>query len=282
MLIPVFLKKERYLLYFLLFAILATASAAFIYLLFDRWIDHILKGYYFVSYDEFTVLLGYTSAFMALTTLLKLSGEWAVYLRNDRNKNIIQLKNLQAQLNPHFLLNSMQTIYSQAMNKSESTPDTVLQLSEILKYTLYETASDYVILSRELDVMGNYIEMYRKRMDPIRVSITYNVTGDPGNKKIIPLLFLPFIENSFKHGLQGTEGKAWVDISFQIEENDLIFRIENNAGSFDRKEKAVYKGIGIGNTRKRLEIMYSARHNLIIKDEKDRFSVFLRLKLENE
>jgi len=281
LLIPRLLRQGYLFFYVLALGGLIAITAAIIYLLFDRWIDLLLKDYYFISYDEYWILLIYGAAFLSLSTLLKLSREWMLYLRGDRQKNIVQLKNLQAQINPHFLLNSLQTIYSMSMNRSEKTPETVLQLAEILKFSLYEAEYEKVSLARELEVLQDYITMYRHRLDPIRARISFHTDGDPGDLQVVPLLFLPFIENAFKHGLQGSEKKAFVHIHFRISGKMLNFDIENNIGNPDIHERNTYSGIGIENTRRRLEISYPGKHQLQINKDNGVFSVSLKVDLSS-
>jgi hypothetical protein len=278
-LIPVFLKKERILAYALLLSGLVFLTAGWIHLLFDRWIDLLLKDYYFITYDEFGILLVYAFVFLALSTLLKLSREWLLFLRRDRHEKQVQLKNLRSQINPHFLLNSLQTIYSMSLNRSEQTPETVLQLSEILKFTLYETENERVDLERELEVVKDYVDMYRHRVDPVRAEIRLDIAGEPGKLRIAPMLFLPFIENSFKHGLQGAEKEAFVHIDFLIRENFLTFTIRNNQGVSDLMENNAFSGIGISNTKQRLAILYPGKHSLEIDQNGTTFSVTLHIEL---
>ncbi|MCF8226785.1 MAG: histidine kinase [Bacteroidales bacterium] len=281
-LIPFLLKKTRYLWYAAAFILLAFGSAGMIHMLFERWIDYILKGYYFISYDEYSVLLIYAFVFLALSTLLKLAKEWAVYTRREKHKRMVQLRNLQAQINPHFLMNSLQTIYSLSLNKSEKTPETILQLSEILKFSIYETSQDRVSLKREIEVMKDYVEIYRLRVDPDRAQISFDVEGMTDDLVILPLLFLPFLENSFKHGIQGTEKRSFVEIRFQIRKNNLNFRITNNCGHPDKIENEAYSGIGIENTKKRLAISYPGKHQLDIRKNDDTFEVSMDIILERK
>jgi sensor histidine kinase YesM len=279
--VPRLLRRERLLMYAATLVLLIVTSAGLIYMLFDRWIDLLLKDYYFVNYDSFGILLLYAFVFLSLSTLLKLSGEWLLFLRRDRENKQVQLKNLRSQVNPHFLLNSLQTIYSMALNKSEQTPDTVLQLSEILKFTLYETEKEQVTLERELEVVKDYVGMYSHRVDPVRAGIRLEISGKPGTLKIAPMLFLPFIENSFKHGLQGNEKEAFVHIHFRIRENFLTFTIENNLGESDVRESREFSGIGIENTKQRLAILYPRNHSLEIDCSGKTFKVTLQIELHS-
>lgn len=279
-LIPFLLQKQHILAYIISSLILCFLSAGFIYLLFEHWIDYILKNYYFISSLQLTNLMIYTSVFVLATTLIKLSKEWFILTRNEGEKTRTQLKNLQAQINPHFLLNSLQTIYSLSLNKSEKAPDSILQLSDILKFTLYESEDELVSLERELEVVRDYVEMYRLRLDPIRAKVSLNIAGETEELKVIPLLFLPFIENSFKHGLQGSEKEAFVEIDFQINEKRVNFSIENNKGKADHIEKAGHGGIGISNTRKRLDLYYKGKFDLKVKETKETYAVNMTLDLK--
>jgi len=278
-LIPLLLRKQYIIGYVASLMMLSFLSAGFIFLLFERWIDYILKDYYFISSLKMTDLLIYTSVFILATTMIKLSKEWFLLTRNEGEKTKIQLRNLQAQINPHFLLNSLQTIYSLSLNKSEKTSDSILQLSEVLKFTLYESEDELVKLSRELEVLGDYVDMYRLRLDPIRAKISLNISGDTEDMKIIPMIFLPFVENSFKHGLQGSEKKAYVDIDFQIKEKKLNFTIENNVGNTDHIEKPQANGIGLKNTRNRLDLFYKNAYSLKVEETKEQYRVVLTIDL---
>lgn len=277
--IPRYLRKEKYLLYSLFFLLLLTAGAFFLYLLFDRWIDFILPNYYFISYYSIPQLMIYTASFLVLTTLLKLSRSWFLLLRVERMTTTHQLKSLQSQINPHFLLNSLQTIYALSLEKSERTPGVILQLSDILKYTLYETGQSRVRLEKEIAMIRDYVEMYRHRVDPIRADILLDLKGDPEETEIAPMLLIPFIENSFKHGLQGGSGEAFVHIHMAIAERLLQFQIRNSVGESDAVDLDPRKGIGIENTKQRLELLYPGRHDLKITHKGGIFEVNLQLEL---
>lgn len=279
LLVPFFLRKERVLLYTITFLADILLAASLTYLLFDQWIDLLLNNYFFISAENFRTLLIYAFVLLTLSTLLKISREWLVFLRRDRQQKLAQLKNLQAQINPHFLLNSMQTIYGMSLNKDENTPETILQLSEILKFSLYETNQSMVDLERELEVVQNYVSILRRRTDPGKTSVNLQVSGPAGKLKIIPLLFLPFIENSFKHGVQGSGKDAYVNMDFYISGNNLTFTIENSTGQADPVDSKDHQGIGIENTRQRLNAWYPTRHRLIIEKSNDTFRVKLQLKL---
>jgi sensor histidine kinase YesM len=279
-LIPRFLGREKYLIFVLLFLGLAGAGALFLYLLFDRWIDLVLPNYYFISYYSVGQLMIYTGSVLLLTTLLKLSRSWFMMLRVERLTASHQLKSLQSQINPHFLLNSLQTIYALALDKSDRTPDVILRLSEILKYTLYETGHARISLEQEIGLLRDYTEMYRDRVDPVRADIRLDVEGDTGDLEIAPMLLIPFVENSFKHGLQGESGSAFVHVRLDVSGHTLTFITRNNRGETDRVVPETRQGIGIENTRQRLELIYPGRHRLDIKANGDAFEVNLKIELK--
>lgn len=277
LLIPRLLRQERFLLFILTEGSLIFLSAGLIHLLFDRWIDLILKKYYFIASDDISILMIYTGSFIILSTLFKLSKEWISLIHAERQKNLVQFRNLQSQINPHFLLNSLQTIYSQSLNRSEETPSTVLKLSEILKFSLYESEDDRVRLDRELEIVRDYVDIYRLRLDPIRARIDLCIEGEVDERMIAPLLFLPFIENSIKHGIQASGENAYIDIRFRITPGSLNFSITNSTGLTDTPGGTKYSGIGIANTRKRLELLYPGRHKLLINREGNAFNVYLEI-----
>jgi two-component system, LytTR family, sensor kinase len=279
MAVPRFLRKEKYLLYFLSFMLLLVTGAAFLYMLFDRWIDLILPDFYFISYYNVPVLMLYTGSFMILTTLLKLSRSWFMLLRVERTTTALQLQSLQSQINPHFLLNSLQTIYALSLEGSGRTSEVILQLSDILKYNLYETGQSKVMLGKEIGMIRDYIEMYRHRTDPDITHIRLKMSGDPGDLVIAPMLLIPFIENSFKHGLRSGADSSFIEVHLTISGHQLRFMVRNSCGEEDEIELDQFKGIGIDNTIQRLDLLYPGRHSIDIENRKDIFIVNLSIDL---
>lgn len=282
LLIPRFLRKERYLLYTLGFLLLLAGGALFLYYLFGSWIDLLLPGFYFISYYNVPSLMLYTGSFLVLTTLLKLSRSWFMLLRVERITTTQQLQSLQSQINPHFLLNSLQTIYALSLEKSGRTPEVILQLSHILKYTLYETGQPTVKLRKEISLVRDYVDMYRHRLDPLQTEIKLEVKGDPGELLIAPMLLIPFIENSFKHGIMGEGQRSFVEMQMKIEGKLLEFLICNSRGKNQGPELEQPSGIGIDNTRQRLELLYPGKHKLDIRSREDKYTVKLSIQLKHQ
>jgi len=276
--IPLLLRREHYVLYLAASALLVWLDALVLYHLFDSWIDHILPGYYFIAYLGPGSLLIYTFATWMITTLLKLSRSWFMVLRMEQEKSTTELRSLRSQVNPHFLLNSLHTIYGLSLDRAPETPQAILQLSDILKYTLYETEKEEVRLADELQILEDYIALHRMRFDSSRVAVNMKVEGEAGELTVAPMLFLPFVENSFKHGVQATEKAVRVDISFSISKKELAFTISNTCPAAENAVP-VLGGIGIENTRKRLDLLYPGRHKLELGMDGDLFRVTLNLKL---
>lgn len=278
--IPRLLRKEKYFFFVGAFLILLVLGAVFLYELFDSWIDLVLPSYYFISYYSVPVLMLYTGSFLLLSSLLKLSKGWFKLMKLERMNATQQLQSLQSQINPHFLLNSLQTIYALSLEKSDRTPDVILQLSEVLKYNLYDTDQSAIKLEKELGMISDYVDMYRHRVDPKLVEIKLEVKGDPGEENIAPMLLIPFIENAFKHGLRGDPGHAFIHIDLCIADGEVIFEVANNYGTSEEVDLEETQGIGIENTRQRLELLYPGKFQLRIEDLSTTFKVRLNLEIK--
>lgn len=279
--VPSLLRTERYLLYALAFLFLIGTGAIFLFKLFDSWIDLVLPGYYFISYYSVPILMLYTGSFMLLTTLLKLSRTWFQLLRMEKMTTGQRLLSLQSQINPHFLLNSLQTIYALSLEKSERTPEVILQLSEVLKYNLYDTGQPTIKLEKEIGMIRDYVDMYRHRVDPELCEIKLDVHGEAGGLSIAPMLLIPFIENAFKHGLRGEPGHAFIHISLEIQAAELKFEVQNSYGTSEQVDLEDKQGIGIKNTRQRLELLYPGKYRLRIEDLSTTFAVNLNMELKH-
>jgi|WetSurMetagenome_2_1015567.scaffolds.fasta_scaffold12780_5 two-component system, LytTR family, sensor kinase len=282
--IPVFLSRGRYLLYTLSLIMVIPCSADLNILLFDRWIDHVLPGYYFISYYSLSDIIKIMAVYTAVTTLIKLSRGW--FMLSDANRRLSQLQKenaetelrvLKGQINPHFLFNSLNGIYSLALRNSERTPETVLKLSDILRYVIYETNADLISLSVEIKYLKDYIDLQKIRSDS-RADIEFSISGEFKNIMIPPMLLLPLVENSFKHGVKGSANKSYIKMNLHIDKNDVSFVIENNKGMVDDVELKDYKGVGLDNVRKRLEMIYPESHEFLVIDSDDFFRVDMKIK----
>lgn len=274
-LIPKLLKEERYGTYFLASAIWILLTILIHEFTFDIFFPALGTDFYMVSFADWTVLITIFSFYFILSTLLELSQSWYRLQGQKKEQLSMELQSLRGQVNPHFLFNSLNSLYSLAREESEQTADAILELSELLRYMLYEAGDEKVTLSREVKVIEDYIELQKLRVDE-STRIHFRVTGDPEKKKIAPLLIFPLIENAFKHGVKGVSESAFVDIELDAGES-IRLRIRNNKGVTDEPDEKKEGGIGLENTKRRLELLYNDKYSFTIDDATDYFEVNMEL-----
>lgn len=200
------------------------------------------------------------------------------YQQLQLEKKISELNYLKSQTNPHFLFNTLSNIYALAKKKSERTADSVLRLSDILRYMLYETQQERVSIKKEIEIIEEYIELERMRYDnTLRVRFEKD-TDDP-DTEIPPLLLIPLIENAFKHGVSETIREPYIDIYLSVRNNTLELRVENSTGPQD--STAVLKeNIGLANLRKQLSLQFR-RWRLDIDRNPHSFWIYLNIDLKS-
>jgi len=281
-LIPLLLKREKYLLYILAFVLNVIVFTQCNIYIFDYVIDYIFPEYYFISYHSNITLLTIFSVFLMVTTLIKLSVDWFYFNRNEnrelkiRNQQIqAQLSLLRSQINPHFLFNSLNVIYALAIEKKEETKEAIVQLSDILRYVIYDSDSKLVALKEEIAFLKNYIEFQQFRHQQTE-SITFKQNVEDENYQIYPMLLLPLVENSFKYGINSNIKHPFIHINLSQNDEEFVFEIENNV-SENQFEANNHSGVGLENIKKNLEIVYPNAHDLIITKTKDSFKVILKL-----
>lgn len=192
---------------------------------------------------------------------------------SERDRMEAELSLLKAQINPHFLFNTLNSIYALAIRKDERTADSVVQLSELMRYIMNNAHTNAIGLEKEIHYIDNYISLQRSRLGDT-AKIEYVCTGTPYAKQITPLILISFIENAFKHGVNPDENSE-IHISIDIVGSTLTLFVAN------RKVHSVHHegGIGLVNTRERLEMLYSGRHTLDIREDDEHYSVTLTLEL---
>lgn len=196
-------------------------------------------------------------------------------LRQDKVET--ELKLLKSQVQPHFIFNTLNNIYSFAKTGHPKAPDLIYRLSGFLSYNLYDSNKEYVPLTQELDYIRHYIELERIRYgDTLDVSM--NEFDPLEGYYVSPLLFLPFVENAFKHGPSLKVEDSWIRIDLSAKEDWLTFKIENSIPNGHGQNNSKIGGIGIENSIRRLEILYPGRHILQCKKDNDSYLVILRLK----
>ncbi len=280
--IPLLLKKEKYILYVIAFAINIIAFTQLNIWFFDFFIDFVFPEYYFVSYHSNIKLILLFSVFLVITTLVKLSVDWFYFNKQEnaelklKNQKIeMQLALLRSQINPHFLFNSLNVIYALAIGKKEETKDAIVQLSDILRYVIYDSNTTRVSLKDEITLLKNYIEFQQFRyLDTGNVSFNFLISNN--DYQIYPMLLLPLVENSFKYGIKGDINNTFINISLTQKDNLFNFCIENNF-SENEIESNGYSGLGNENLKKNLEIVYPNQYEFKISKKENTFTVNLKI-----
>ena len=238
-------------------------------------------------WEEISTALFLPLIYIFTTSFLKFFREWLNYqdialkLKETENEKLeAELKVLKAQLNPHFMFNTLNNIYSLSLDKSNLTPGIVLKLSEILSYTLYECKEDKVLVKDEIGFINNYLELEKIRIGE-KADIEFVNTGVYDHLKIAPLLFMPFIENAFKHGINQRPANPYIKIYLEFSgDKKMRFCIENNTNPNFIQEENNTNGIGLENAKKRLNLIYPNSHKLTINDSDNEFKVELELDLK--
>jgi len=200
------------------------------------------------------------------------------YLKKvEFEKATAELNFLKAQVNPHFLFNTLNNLYALILEKSDKSAESVLMLADIMKYLLAEGKEDKVILQKEIQLLHNYTALERLRKPGAEIS--FSVSGNTEKYFITPLLLLPLVENAFKYGLNTVAKNGFIRIGIICGENDLNVNVENNVPPVSNSEAMHSLGIGIENVKRRLELLYPGKYNLQIRNETASFIVNLQLKL---
>lgn len=179
----------------------------------------------------------------------------------SQEKMKAELQFLRCQIQPHFLFNVLNDLYSMALKKSDNTPEVILKLSELMRYMLQESTEDLVSVEKEVNYIRNYIELERLRYGK-RFDVNFKVNGDTIGNNITPLLLLPFVENAFKHSTINEIDKSWISVELNVDHGELQFKVANSYDPGAKKSQDVSSGIGIRNVKDRLDIIYPERYTL--------------------
>lgn len=258
---------------------IVVVAAFFNEIFFDHLVDYVLPGYYFITYySNLDLLLFYTS-FVGLTSLMSFSIEW-FELQDEKRKMAIlekekataEFKALVAQVNPHFLFNGLTVLYSLSVRESKETSSAILKLSDILRYVIYQSSENAVKLSSEAVLIRDYIDLQRYRVHPsTKIDFVYDISD---RNSISPMLFLPLVENAFKHGVHGETENAFVEINLREHDGVVKFTITNNRSSVKSEG-----GFGLKNLKERLQLTYPGRHSLEITETDNTFKVHMQINL---
>lgn len=227
----------------------------------------------------------FTFIIASASTLVTIVTDWVKQVRERQQLQTqtmaSELRFLKSQINPHFLFNTLNNLYALTLKKSDKAPEIVIKLSEMMRYMLYECNEKRVLLSKEVNYIYNYLDLEKLRQGK-NVDITFETEGEISDQTIAPLMFIPFLENSFKHGLSNQISKGFVNIRLSAERNKVYFFIENSkAEKLPQKDKnRPSGGIGLVNVHRRLNLLYPNSFELNIDDTPTTYAVNLYIELD--
>lgn len=266
-LIPYFFDKKRYFIYGLL-VIGSIFLVAFIEAYANNSWPGVTKIFFFYFYTTGT---GMAAFFLRRNMIVQRENT-----EKDKLQREMELNYLKEQVNPHFLFNSLNSIYSLSRQQSPETPDLVMQLSELMRYQLESSKKDTVLLKEELEFIENYLLLEEKRLSK-RCNVELLIIGDLLDLRIAPMLLIPFVENAIKHGAQSTNEQSTIDVSVSLKNSTLHFCVENSKPPmFSASQR---KGMGLENVKRRLNLLYSNSHSLEIEDMEKIYRVNLSIDL---
>ena len=196
-------------------------------------------------------------------------------MRAQQEKITAELQLLKAQVHPHFLFNTLNNIYSFILNGSDKAPEMIKKLSSLLYYILNDCNRKWVSLDKELSMIQDYIALEQIRYGD-RLNLSLHIQGSPKGKMISPLMLIPFVENSFKHGTSRTLTHPWVRLDIHIDKDFLEFKLTNNKPEYNI-ESTGKKGIGLNNVKKRLQLIYPESHSLNIIENEMSYEVYMKI-----
>jgi two-component system LytT family sensor kinase len=191
-------------------------------------------------------------------------------------KQEAELNYLKSQTNPHFLFNTLNNIYSLARDKSDLAPESILRLSKILRFMLYETSGKYIAIEQELKIMSDYIALEKLRYDE-SLHVNFNYDIEDMKQALPPLLLIPLVENAFKHGVSETRNQPFVDIHLSVNKRQLAFFVKNSTEP-SPGESSIKENIGLSNLRRQLELLYKD-YSLSVQESGSVFTATLKINL---
>ena len=281
-LLPRFFYKKNYLLFFLLVAVIVTTIIMIEELVFEPIYYPNTRGIQFqgVIYSLLDVmpvimiLVGFKFAWDASKKQLEVEE-----LRSSATETELQF--LKSQINPHFLFNNLNNLYSYAIEESPKTPSIILELSSVLRYMLYDCKEKYVSLSKEIDHLKNFTQLNELQIEE-RGKVGFKIENIQSEYRIAPLILTVFIENAFKHSTASQSNDISIEIDIHVSENGLLeFKCENSFRPITKTD-TISKGIGLQNVKKRLLLLYPDAHELTISDSEEAYTVHLKMQLKRD
>lgn len=198
----------------------------------------------------------------------------------EKEKLHSELAFLKNQISPHFFFNTLNNIYALTGIDIPVAQESILKLSKLMRYLLYESEQGETLISHEIDFMKNYIDLMKLRLSP-KVDLNVDFPTNFMDNHIPPLLFIPFIENAFKHGISHREA-SFINISMKVNFKQIEFETENTMGKSNQPSDKEHSGIGLENVKKRLNLLFPGKHQLVFSEGEQLFKVVLKIELENK
>ena len=286
--VPFVLKKRKFILINILFAILLLFGHIMLYSFGSyAWREIGLHLHIYTALREFTSTehllenqMGYSVGSLVIFGVGRHIYQYVTLSRAEQQlrieKQAAELNYLRSQTNPHFLFNTLNNIYSLARDKSDLAAESILRLSKILRFMLYETGGNYIAIEQELQIIRDYVDLEKLRYDE-SLRVNFNNDIEDMKQAIPPLLLMPLVENAFKHGVSETRDKPFVDIHLSVRKRVLTL-VVRNSNETSPEQQQVKENIGLSNLRRQLELLYSD-YSLSVKPGQDDFTAKLEINL---
>jgi two-component system, LytTR family, sensor histidine kinase AlgZ len=277
--LPEFLFKKKIVLYLIVFLV-AFTIVVYSRILLERYFVECYFGTHEYLYrPRFIVQLFFSNlSIVIFVSLLRFAADWldlqTTRKEIEKEKLTAELNFLKAQVNPHFLFNTLNNLYYLAYSKSEHTAEVIEKLSRMMRYMIYDSNYPQVQLSKEIEYMQNYISLEKLRLSD-KVAIKFSIEGDIDSVSITPLILITFLENAFKHGVANTSKDCWVDVHLACQSGRLHFLVANSKPSHLKVDEK--SGIGLQNVKRRLDLSYPGLYQLEINDQPNEYRVTLDL-----
>ena len=279
-LLPRFFYSKQYLLFFIYVSIIVAAIIAVEELVLERIYFPDTRGTRFPG-----VIYSLLDVMPVITILAGFKFAWDASLKQKEVEELrtsvkeSELQFLKSQINPHFLFNNLNNMYSHAIEQSPKTPSIILELSSVLRYMLYDCKENFVALRKEIEHLKNFTQLNELQIED-RGEVTFQSEQIPTGFLIAPLILTVFIENAFKHSTASQSEDIFIDIKINVTPNgELDFECKNSYLADTNTEKLT-NGIGLQNVKKRLKLLYPDAHNLVINDTENSYSVHLKMNLK--
>lgn len=277
--LPRFLKKKNlfyYLVEFLpLFSVL---TAIYVYLKRLQMVCSAHEHFFYTI--KFIIQHSVGTIFIVVFVgMLKFAEDWleleAQRKEVENEKLTAELTFLKAQINPHFLFNTLNNLYYLAFTNSPNTTEVIAKLSQMMRYMIYDSNHAKVLLSKEIEYMENYISLEKLRLNN-QIPIIFEISGQVNQAQIVPLILITFLENAFKHGVSNNATDAYISIKLLVQNQTLIYTVENSKLVTNNHEKS---GIGLRNVKRRLDLSYANKYQLSVEETQKDYQVCLTLDL---